>query len=56
MIDRILTNWKTTAIGVLILIVAAGAVYLDKATLTEAGAFMGVGIALFFSKDGKPKK
>lgn len=53
MIDRILTNWKTTAIGVLILLIAGGSVYLDKATLTEAGAFIGVGIALFFAKDGK---
>jgi len=56
MIDRVLKSWKTTAIGVLILVIAALAVYLDKATLTEAGAFMGLGIALFFAKDGKPKQ
>ena len=53
MIDRIFSSWKTTAIGFLIIIIAGGAVYLDKATLTEAGAFLGVGITLFFVKDGK---
>ena len=51
MIDRIFKNWKTSLIGFILLIVSGGAVYLDKATLTEAGAFMGVGFALFFTKD-----
>jgi len=53
MIYRIFTNWKTTAIGLLILVLSGGAVYLDKATLTEAGAFLVLGIGLFFTKDTK---
>lgn len=56
MIDRVFRSWKTTLVGVLIIAIAAGAVYLDKATLTEAGAFMGVGIGLFFMKDKKEVK
>lgn len=55
MIDRIFENWKTTVTGMLVLVIAGGAVFLDKATLTEAAAFMGVGIALFFAKDGAKK-
>jgi len=51
MIDRIFKNWKTTIIGLLLIVIAAGAVYLDKATLTEAGAFMGLGLGLFFVKN-----
>lgn len=53
MIDRIFKNWKTTLVGVLIIAVAGASVYLDKATLTEAGAFLGVGLGLFFMKDKK---
>jgi hypothetical protein len=53
MIDRIVKNWKTSFAGALILIVSVSAVYFDKATLTEAGAFMVVGFTLFFVKDGK---
>ena len=56
MIDRILKSWKTTAIGVLIIAMAGGAVYFDKATLTEAGAFMVLGMGMFFAKDRKIEK
>lgn len=55
MIERIFKNWKTTLLGLLIIISALGFVYLEKATLTEAGAFMAAGIALFFAKDSKIK-
>lgn len=51
MVERIFKNWKTTLLGSLIIISALGFVYLEKATLTEAGAFMGVGLGLFFLKD-----
>ena len=51
MIDRVLKNWKTTLVGLLIIMIAGASVYLDKATLTEAGAFIGVGLGLFFMKD-----
>ena len=55
MINRIFKNWKTTVIGFIIIIGALVFVFLDKATLTEAGAFMGIGLGLFFMKDGKTK-
>lgn len=56
MIDRILKNWKTTAIGVLILLVCFALVFLDKATLTEVSLFIGGGFFVLFSKDSLLKK
>lgn len=56
MIDRIFKNWKTTLIGAMIIVGALVFVYLDKATLTEAGTFIGVGMTLFFLKDVKSVK
>lgn len=54
MIDRIFKNWKSTLIGLLIIAGSLAAVYTDKATLTEAGAFITMGLAFFFLKDQKP--
>ena len=51
MIERIFKNWKTSLIGLSIIVSAIVCVFLDKATLTEAGAFMGVASSLFFLKD-----
>lgn len=51
MIDRIFKSWKTTLLGAIIILGALLFVYLDKASLTEAGAFMGVGLTLFFVKE-----
>ena len=51
MIERIFKNWKTSVIGITIILGALVAVFFDKATLTEAGAFMGVASSLFFLKD-----
>lgn len=56
MVDRIFKSWKTTAIGLLIIAIAGASVYLDKATLPEAGLFIAGGITLFFVKDGKVLK
>lgn len=53
MIDRLFKNWKTTTVGLLMLVASFVLVYLGKTTLTEVGAFMGVGFALLFTKDGK---
>lgn len=50
-VERIFKNWKTTLVGVLILAGALGAVFTDKATLTEAGAFIVLGVGFFFLKD-----
>lgn len=53
MIDRILNNRKTTIAGLLLFISGITLVAMEKATLTEAGAFFGVAFVLFFSKDKK---
>lgn len=50
-VDRIFKNWKTTSIGALIVIGSLGAVFTDRATLTEAGAFIVMGVGFFFLKD-----
>ena len=51
MIDRILGNWKTTVAGLILFISGMIMVGMEKATLTEAGAFFGVAFVLFYSKD-----
>lgn len=56
MSDRIFKNWKTTSIGLLIIAASIGAVFANKATLTEAGAFITVGCGLFFMKDSVSQK
>lgn len=53
MIDRIFKNWKTSLIGLIILIGSMALVYFEKATLIEAGTFIGTAIVLFFMKDEK---
>lgn len=53
MIDRITKNLKTTIAGVLLFASGIVLVGMEKATLTEAGAFFGVAFVLFFSKDGR---
>jgi len=51
MIDRVLKNWKTTTAGVILFVSGIILVSMEKATLTEAGAFFGVAFMLFYSKD-----
>jgi drug/metabolite transporter (DMT)-like permease len=51
MIDRVFKNTKTTIAGIALFVSGIVLVALEKATLTEAGAFFGVAFALFFSKD-----
>lgn len=55
MFERITQNKKTTIAGVAIFTTGVVLVILDKATLTEAGAFLGVALTLLFSKDPKQK-
>lgn len=50
-IDRVFKNWKTSLVGMLILGGSLAAVFTGKATLTEAGAFMVMGLGFFFLKD-----
>ena len=51
--DRIIKSWETTLIGALLIIGAITLVFLDKATLTEAGTFIVIGGGLFFAKNKK---
>jgi len=51
MLDRVFKNTKTTIAGIALFVSGIVLVALEKATLTEAGAFFGVAFALFFSKD-----
>jgi len=51
MLDRVFKNIKTTIAGIALFVSGIVLVALEKATLTEAGAFFGVAFALFFSKD-----
>ena len=53
MIDRVFKSWKTTLAGVVLFVAGMVMVGLEKASLTEAGAFFGVAFVLFFVKDGK---
>ena len=53
MIDRILKNTKTTTLGLLIILGALILVGFEKATLTEAGAFIVAGLGFLFAKDRK---
>ena len=55
MFNRIFDNWKTSVLGAVLMCASFAFVLWEKATLTEAGAFLGVAFALFFTKDPKPK-
>ena len=56
MIDRVFKNWKTTALGVLLVTGSLILVGINKATLTEAGAFIVAGVGSIFAKDKKDGK
>lgn len=56
MIDRILKNWKTTTIGLLVLATCFMLVFVGKATLTEVGGFICGGFYVLFSKDSMLRK
>jgi hypothetical protein len=51
MFDRIFKNWRTTALGTTVIIASLLLVYFEKATLTEAGAFIVAGLGFIFAKD-----
>ena len=55
MFSRIFDNWKTSVLGAVLMCASFAFVLWEKATLTEAGAFLGVAFALFFTKDPKAK-
>jgi len=51
MIERIFKNWKTSAIGVLIILITLFMVFYEVATLTEVGGFWAVSLVLLYSRD-----
>lgn len=54
--NRILKDWKTTVIGLAILMLCFVLVFMEKATLTEVGGFICGGFYVLFSKDSMLKK
>ncbi len=44
-------SWKTTLVGVVILVVVGHLLYLGKATITESTTMAMVGLSLLFSDD-----
>ena len=51
MIDRIFKNWKTTMLGVGIIVASFSLVFFEKATLSEVSVFLGGGFVMLFVKD-----
>ena len=56
MIDRIFKNWKTTLLGLGLIIAGLVFVWYEKASLTELTAFIGSGVVLMLIKDPKNEK
>jgi uncharacterized membrane protein len=54
MFERIFENWKTSTLAIVLIVAGFVLVFHEKASLAELGGFLGVAIALFYSKD--PKK
>lgn len=56
MINRIFKNWKTTLLGLGLIIAGFVFVWYEKASLTELTAFIGSGVVLMLVKDPKNEK
>jgi hypothetical protein len=56
MIDRIFKNWKTSLLGLGLIIAGLVFVWFEKASLTELTAFIGSGVVLMLVKDPKNEK
>ena len=60
MYDRLFKNWKTTLLGILIILAGLTLVFFEKATLTEATPFLiGVYAVIYKRKtkdEGKGKE
>lgn len=55
MFDKIFGNWKTTLVGVLVIVTFALLLWFDKVTPLQSGIGL-VGILLFFFNDEKFEK
>lgn len=53
MFDRIFRNYKTTLLGLFLILSSILSVFMKLSTWTEVSAFLGLSMALFFSKDPK---
>lgn len=53
MIDRIFNNWKTTILGVGVIVASFVLVFFEKTTLSEVSVFLGGGFMMLFIKDKK---
>lgn len=56
MIDRLLKNWKTSVLGVVILLMGGILVFFEKATLTEATPFLVGVFGLLYKSSSKEEK
>jgi multisubunit Na+/H+ antiporter MnhG subunit len=51
--ERIFQNWKTTTLGIAVLLIGFGLVWFEKATLAELTGFVAGALMLLISRDGK---
>ena len=51
LIERIFKNWKTTLLGLAMIIACFVLVFLEKASLTEASVFIVGGFTMLFLRD-----
>jgi hypothetical protein len=51
MYNRVFQNWKTSSLGMGLMLISLVLVWLDKASLSDCGTFIGGAMVLFFSKD-----
>jgi hypothetical protein len=60
LIERIFKNWKTTLLGLAMIIACFVLVFIEKASLTEASVFIVGGFTMLFLRDSadsaKPTK
>jgi hypothetical protein len=53
MFNRIFRNYKTTLLGLILILSAITSVYMKLSTWTEVTAFLALSIPLFFARDPK---
>jgi len=51
LIERIFKNWKTTLLGLAMIVACFVLVFLEKATLSEASMFIVGGFTMLFLRD-----
>jgi len=51
MFDRIFKNWKTSTLGLVIILTCFVFLWFEKTTLTDISIFLGGGFVLLFAKD-----